>query len=287
MKKKFVIVTLFVIAMMIAFWERTKHVIESEESVFLNEADSLSPIDRSALLNRFARTGELPRLMPWWEQDKDVCAAFSVQLIHLFGNVRLQEDDAWKIRAKNTNLLDTIIDFSGLYIADENASALAKSAAVAATKVYPFDTHEIYLVGFLWEKTKWKQQIESAHKDLNSHVVLVLNGRVVHFMHHNHDDPVRVETWNAFFADGDMKPMWITKVNNVVLPSTEHELVAKQHIMPWHELEPRLSFTTEPKNRPAFLLPAYRLIDSFWEKSSLTWWHEEYDMYPTKFQMVK
>lgn len=282
----------------------------AEENIFWAQSNKLTQEDRSALVNYIVRTNTLPYVLPWWEQDRDMCSAVAVKYISLFTGVKFFHTSAWQFRTlrpcsncvANERKLTTIWDATEDFDQDGNLANGKKEELVKQVTSLPFEQDKLYVIGLLWEKTAWWEKIRAAHTDVNSHVVLYTHGKLIHFFHHLDEDPLRIETLADVFGRGDMKPVWVAEVHEksrATAPDwiltkhayrfiqTNRELSFKQNTWPWKSLKRFLRFPAEPDFVPDSWHDYTRSADTFIEKSLLMHYRNGYDPYPTSFREVK
>lgn len=276
----------------LAFWKRSG-------------VHSLSPVDRSALLNYIERTGEVPSVLPWWELDEDRCSATVTKYVALFTGVELVHAAAWRVRqagytcrdcVNNGRKLITKWEGTRAYGDNGDISRQARERIVGEVKNFAFDPNKVYMLGLLWSNTRWWDTIQVDGEDINSHVALVVRGQVIHFIHTNAwSDPLKVETLDELFQSGDLAPVWLAEVAHksrakppsyktlvaqpLVLPKTMCELPFTQRKAPWAILAVATAFD----GLPFVSDETNARIDTFVEKSILyrlgAW--GLFEMYPT------
>lgn len=272
----------------------------AEEKAFWHQVDDLSLEDRMALANFVERTGQLPRVLPWWQYDEDVCSSVAVKYLNLFTGIKLVHAAAWKVRTArvaptgvgNGRKLTTVWDKTNSYDKDGRLYPETKEQLVNEMRRFPFDPDKVYLVGMRWAQTRWGEVIKADSQDLNSHLVLIFRGKAVHYHHRDAGDPLHFESIEEMLADGTMLPVWIAKVHEKSrtkpggktlvekefrLPRVEHELAFEQKIMPWPTIRHWLVF---PRGNRLLPTEVSKKLDTFVEKSLLFRVRNGYDMYP-------
>jgi hypothetical protein len=304
----FMIVTF--VMMIVLIWcyvnyPKVRSAARSEELTFWSTVNKFDLEDRSALINQMERSGRIPRILPWWEYDNDLCSAAVTKYISLFTGVNLVHASAWELRShklcescvSNNRKLSTLWDASDRYNEDGVISQEVKESLVNTVVHYSFSRDKIYVVGLLWEKTSYWEKIQAEGPDINSHVVLIIRGKALHFMHNNDgSDPLRYETFEELFEEGDLNPVWITEVHKksrsappnydyleaveLRLPLTERHLDFKQNIMSYDMMKMFLVFPSKPRFLPKSIFPIFKKTDALIEKTFLYYFRNGYDMYP-------
>ncbi|NQV90469.1 hypothetical protein HQ487_03630, partial [Candidatus Uhrbacteria bacterium] len=140
--------------------------------------------------------------------------------------------------------------------------------------------------------------------DINSHVALFIRGRIIQFIDMNDGiDPLRFETFDELFKQGDLKPVWIAEVHEKTqatqksgwklaksdfrLPETTRELTYTQNVWQWESLRRFLIFPSRPWYAPSKWHGYFQQADTLVEKSLLYRWRNGYDPYPTTFTEVE
>lgn len=282
--------------------------VRDEELAFWGQIDTLSLEDRSALINYMERTGEIPRVLPWWEYDNDMCSATVVKYIVLLTGVKLVHAPAWQLRehracqdcVRNSRKLVTMWDATNRF--DKYGTPNDKAALIADAQRFNFDPDQIYVIGFLWEETGWWDTIKAQGPDINSHVGLVIHGRVLHFIHYDHSgDPLQFESIDEIWDRGKLLPVWIARVQRksgydkrhrlsnapLRLPRVSYELAFDQEVMPYEVLRHALIFPRRHKLLPKQLEPLLEQADGVLEKALFAYVRNGYDMYPTEFRRVQ
>ncbi|MBI4256822.1 hypothetical protein HY626_02070 [Candidatus Uhrbacteria bacterium] len=226
-----------------------------EEVAFWSMANKLSLEDCVALLNHSLRTGELPRLFPWWEYDRHMCSAVVVKYISLYTGIKLVHASAWKVRTAracsncvgNQRKLTTIWDATEQFAPDGSLTSMQLEELTQEVKSLSYDPDKVYVMGLLWTDTSYWEKITADKADINSHVALFIRGRVIQFIDMNDGkDPLKFGTLEELFADGDLKPVWIVEThektqatkksrwklvkNDFRLPVTTRELTFVQRV---------------------------------------------------------
>lgn len=277
---------------------------EADMTFWKQEVLALTPTQRAALLNYVDRTGEVPHVLPWWEYDADRCSATVTKYVVLFSGIELVHAPAWRIRehsvcptcVKNSRKMITRWEVpQNVYGDDGSLDVSDRDRIVSEVMSLDFDPNRIYMIGLLWSQTRWWETILEDGEDINSHVALVVRGKVLHFIHTDAwSDPLKVETLEELFASGDLGPVWVTEVTQksrtrpgarnqlvhdpYVLPRTECELPFEQTRLPWLAL----STLTELDGLPFSTEEVNSQFDTFLEKSvlhRLAQWGP-FDMYP-------
>ena len=282
----------------------------AEENVFWGISNRLTPADRSALVNYIVRTNTLPHMLPWWEQDRDMCSAVVVKYIALFTGIKFFHTGAWQFRSlrpcgncvANERKLTNLWDATEQFDQDGNLPSGKKAELVKQVTSLPFERDKLYVIGLLWEETSWWEKIREAKRDVNSHVVLYTNGKVIHFFHHLDEHPLRIETLSDLFRRGDMKPVWVAEVHEksrATAPDwiltkkefrfvrTHRELAFEQNVWPWMSLKRYLRFPAVPDFLPESWHDVTKKADTLMEKTLLMHYRNGFDPYPTAFREVK
>lgn len=282
----------------------------AEENVFWGLSNRLSQEDRSALVNYVTRTNTLPHVLPWWEHDRDMCSAVVVKYISLFTGIKFFHTGAWQFRSlrpcgncvANERKLTSLWDATGEFDQNGNLPAGKKEAFVNQVLSLPFETDKVYVIGLLWEETKWWNKIREANRDVNSHVALYVKGKVIHFFHLNDEHPLRIETLQDVFARGNMKPVWVAEVHEKSratapdwilvkkefrLVQTNRELAFEQNVWPWMSLRRYLRFPATPDFIPESWHDVSKKADTLIEKTLLMHHRNGFNPYPTRFREVK
>ncbi|MDP2631623.1 MAG: hypothetical protein Q8P30_02540 [Candidatus Uhrbacteria bacterium] len=294
------VVITFATGKLIYNYPEVKEDLRSEELAFWATAKRLSLEDRSALLNYSERTGELPRVLPWWEYDNAMCSATVTKYINLFTGVPLVHSSAWTIRThrlnpgwvSNDRKLTTVWDKTDEFDADGRLEPDVKKKLISEVENYPFEWDQIYVLGLLWENTGYMEKIQEDGQDINSHVALWVRGKVIHFIHRRpYLDPLKYESLEDVFTNGELLPVWIARVHPKKqkgstarafrLPQTKREMSFTQKVMPYWLLENMLIFPRSAWFTPRALGPILEQGDSLVEKSLFHKWRIGYDMYPT------
>ncbi|HLD18003.1 MAG TPA: hypothetical protein VJB99_02920 [Patescibacteria group bacterium] len=274
-----------------------------EEKRFWKKADRMTLEERSALLNHVIRTNKLPRVLPWWEYDNDLCAATVVKYTNLFTGVRLVQTSAWQLRSyrisrthvSNSRKLLTVWDRTEEY-KNGRLTPEKKTELLDVIQRFPFDPDKVYVLGLLWEETRYWEKIKTEGPDINSHVALLVRGSaVIHFIHAGPDDPLRMESLSAALAEKKIFPVWIAEVRQksrirthrklesaeLLLPRVSGELAFRQNMMPWETIREYLVVPREPWFLPRFTYSWTKKGDALIEKSLLFHVRNGYDLYPT------
>lgn len=282
----------------------------AEENVFWAKSNRLTQEDRSALVNYIVRTNTLPHVLPWWEHDRDMCSAVVVKYIALFTGIKFFHTGAWQFRSlrqcsncvANERKLTTIWDTTEQFDQEGNLPNGKKEELVQQVTSLRFERDKLYVIGLLWEKTSWWEKIREAKRDVNSHVILYVNGKVIHFFHHLDDHPLRIETLNEVFSRGDMLPVWVSEVHEKSRASapdwiltkkefrfvqTNRELAFEQNVWPWMSLKRYLRFPAVPEFIPESWHDVSKKADTLMEKTLLMQYRNGFDPYPTAFREVK
>jgi len=275
-------------------YPRVRDAARIEELEFWSQANKLSLEDRAALANFVERTGQLPRVLPWWQYDEDVCSITAVKYLNLFTGIELVHSAAWKIRSTGLNgrKLTTLWDESDQYDKDGRLSPKTEERLINEVSRFPFNTDKVYLMGMRWKETRWSEVIKAEKSDINSHLVLILRGQAIHYHHRDAGDPIHFETIEELLADGTMLPVWISEtheksrvqppakklvVTEFHLSQTEHELAFEQKVMPYHTINRWLVFPRDSRFIPTEIA---KRLDTFFEKSVLQRVRNGYEMYP-------
>jgi hypothetical protein len=282
----------------------------AEENVFWAKSNRLSQEDRSALANYIVRTNALPHLLPWWEHDRNMCSAVVVKYISLLTGIKFFHTSAWQFRSlrpcngcvANNRKLTTVWDVTEDFDKDGKLAPGKKEANIHQVKSLTFDNDKLYVIGLLWNKTTWWESIRTVGADVNSHVALILRGKVIHFFHLGDEHPMRIETLEQLFGRGDMDPVWVAEVHEksravapdwILTPSefhfvqTNRELAFEQNVWPWMSLKRFLRFPSEPDFVPASWHGVFQKADTLLEKTLLMSYRNGFDPYPTSFREVK
>lgn len=276
----------------------------AEELAFWEEVKALNLEERSALYAYTLRTGIVPRLLPPWEYDRDMCSAVVVKMLSFFTGVQFVHTSAWEFRThridersvSNGRKLTTVWDATEQFDENGNLSPDVQARLVTEVITYPFDPQKVYVLGPLWAKTKYWEQIKATGKDINSHLVFISGGKAIHLIHRDDvNDPLHFEPLADVFADGTMKPVWLAEVHEksyarngkgplvtdpLRLPIVEHELAFSQNPIPYSVLRHVIAFPSKPWFAPESLWPMFAQADSGFEKTVLYSLREEYDLYP-------
>ena len=283
-----------------------------EEVAFWQMADKLSQEDRAALLNHSVKTGELPRVLPWWEYDRHMCSAVAVKYIALYTGVKLVHASAWKLRTTracpncvgNERKLTTIWDATEQFAPDGSLTPDTLDELTQEVKGLEYDPDKVYVMGLLWSDTSYWEKITADKADINSHAAVFLRGRVIQFIDMNDGVvPLKFGTLDELFAGGDLKPVWIAEVHEKTratkksgwkfvkddfrLPVTERELTFGQRVWAWESLRRFLIFPSKPWYTPNTWHGYFQQADTLVEKSLLYRWRNGYDPYPTNFTEVE
>ena len=281
----------------------------AEEVAFWHMANDLTLDDRSALLNHSLRTGQLPRVLPWWEHDRHMCSAVVVKYINLFTNIKFVHSSAWTLREKracpgpkcvsNARKLTTVWDATEEFAPDGSLTQDQLKELTQEVRELEYDPDKVYVMGLLWANTSYWEKITADNADINSHVALIVRGRVIHFIDMGDGvDPLRLETLEEVFTRGDLKPVWVAEVHkktqdggrkrglvktDLHLPVTKRELAFEQRVWPWKSLRRFLVFPSRPWYTPNHWHGFFQQADTLVEKSLLHRYRNGYDPYPTKF----
>jgi len=275
-------------------YPRVRDAALAEEKEFWRQADALSLEDRSALVNFVERTEQLPRVLPWWQYDEDVCSITAVKYLNLFTGIKLVHSAAWKVRTTGLNgrKLTTVWDESDQYSKDSRLALETEEQLINKVGRFPFETNKVYLMGMRWKGTRWSEVIKAEGLDVNSHLVLVIRGRAIHYHHRDAGDPIHFESVEELLADGTMLPVWIAEtheksrthppskklvVSEFQLPQVEQELTFEQRVMAYSTIQKWLVFPGAIRFLPVNLS---KRMDTFVEKSVLQRVRNGYDMYP-------
>lgn len=283
----------------------------AEEVAFWHRVNSLPLEDRSALLNHSVRTGQLPRVLPWWEHDRHMCSAVVVKYIVLFTGIKLVHTSAWTLREKracatcvsNARKLTPVWDATDRFAPDGGLAPEVLKSLVHEVQDFPYDPDKVYVMGLLWRDTIYWDKITADNADINSHLALIMRGRVIHFIDMGDGvDPLRFETLQEVFARGDLNPVWIAEIHEKTrthggrgaltkedfrLPATTRELAFEQRVWPWTSLRRFLVFPSRPWYAPDRWHSFFQRADTLVEKSLLHRYRNGYDPYPTSFVEVE
>ncbi len=286
--------------------------INKEEEMFWKKADSLTLEDRSALLNYIERTGNVPRVLPWWEYDRHMCTSVVVKYIRLFTGVKFFQTSAWQVRklktckgcVSNRRKQNRIWDATREYDENGMVDKEDRERLINQVKYKVRDTEKFYMIGLLWSETTHMNDIKRDGQDINSHVGLIVRGKVLHFMGKpDNSDPLIYESMESLFADGKLNPIWISEIHTKTrayapkwqlrpktgmrLPKTDRELSFTQHVWPWEDMRYYLVFPSKPWFAPGTWHKYFAMADSVVEKTLLHNYRNGYDPYPTHFVEVK
>ncbi|HBP00191.1 MAG: hypothetical protein UU48_C0001G0067 [Candidatus Uhrbacteria bacterium GW2011_GWF2_41_16] len=263
----------------------------TEEKIFWRIVSRMTLQERSMLLNQVMETQQLPNILPWWEYDEDLCSATVIKYINLFTGVKFVHAPAWKIRThrinsktiSNMRKLTTVWDHTENFDSQGHLSPKKKTELIQEVTRFPFDSQKVYIFGLLWEETVYWEKIRTEGPDVNSHLVFFAKGKAIHFMHKKDENPLRMETLEALFADGKLLPVWIAEVHfkngkKLRLPEVRERTISfVQNNMPWETMQKYLIFPRHASRLPFFI---NRPIDAVLEKSLLFHFRNDYDLYP-------
>lgn len=240
-----------------------------EEKEFWNQADRLTPEQRTQIRNHMIRSRKAPSIMPWCEMDGDNCAPYAWKVINLLSGIKLNHakgrGGAWQLRSQNKGKLAT------KWQADQSENFLEM-----LTKL---DQRGLYLVGFRWANTRHGDEIEKAQEDSNSHVVVYTGGEFIHMYSPEGCDPLVIESSESFLDDGKMLPVWITEVTPsngkaFRFAKTKETLKLEQKIWKWSSLHWWLSIPDRP-----FHINIARPV-TYMERAILNLVKGDYEQYP-------
>lgn len=286
--------------------------INKEEETFWKKADSLTPEDRSALLNYIEHTGNVPRVLPWWEYDRHMCTSVVVKYIRLFTGVKLSQTSAWQVRKQrpckncvsNDRKQNRVWDATREYDENGKIDTEDRERLINQVKYKVKDTEKFYMIGLLWSETTHMEDIKRDGKDINSHVGLIVRGKVLHFMGKpDNSDPLIYESLESMFTDGKLSPIWISEIHTktrayapkwqlrpktgMKLPTTDRWLAFTQNLWPWSDMRNYLVFPSKPFFAPGAWHEYFAMADSVVEKTLFHYNRNGYDVYPTSFVEVK
>ena len=137
------------------------------------------------------------------------------------------------------------------------------------------DLKGVYLLGFRWRGTPRAAEIERDGQDINSHILVMTEGKFFHmFRYGNAEDPIVADFQERFFAyNKEMQPVWVAQVlngNRRPFRFTASTQIAslRQRIWPYKKL------------RWLLIIPDWSRGVNAVERTLLYWFRDGYDMYP-------
>jgi hypothetical protein len=287
-------------------YERIAKEAEAEELAFWEIADAMTLEERSALLSHSLRTGTLPHVLPWWEHDRHMCSAVVVKYLALFTGIKLVHSSAWEVRKKkacpncvsNARKLTTVWDGTESFGHKGDLLPETRDELIRQVGRVTADPDKVYLIGVLWDQTGYWDQIQADQADINSHLVMLVRGYVIHFFDTKDESPLRLESPEEMFANKKFAPVWVAEVHEKTraqrpdwvlrkddfrLPRVDYEVTFEQNVKPWSSLRRWLIFPSRPWFAKGWLQEVFQRADTLVEKSLLFRMRNGYDMYPTAF----